>query len=242
MLYIIGLGLNVKGISKEGIEVAKRCKKVYLEEYTVDYPYSLADIIDILKKDIHHANREKVESLELVDEAEKSDIALLVYGAPLAATTHISLLEEAKRLRVKCRVIHAGSVFDAVSETGLQLYKFGKTASLPKWDRDKNYTPESFIEIIKDNQKINAHTLILADIGMGFGQALDQLIETAKKHKIKLNKILVCSRIGMSKGKIYYNSLKYFEDFGSLKRPYCFIIPGKLSHNEAEFLKRFEYD
>jgi len=243
MLYLIGLGLNVKGISKEGLEVAKRCKKVYLEEYTVDYPYSLADIIDILKKDIKPADREKVESLEIVDEAQKSDIALLVYGAPLSATTHISLLEEAKRLRVKCRVIHAGSVFDAIAETGLQIYKFGKTPSLPKWDREKNYAPESFIETIKDNEKIGAHTLLLVDISLGFGQALDQFVETIKKHKIKTKKILVCSRIGMSKGKIYYRTIKQLQEPGSfdgLKKPYCIVIPGELNHNEAEFLKRFD--
>ena len=41
MLYIIGLGLNVKGITKEGLDAIKRCKKVYLENYTVDFPYTI---------------------------------------------------------------------------------------------------------------------------------------------------------------------------------------------------------
>ena len=31
MLHIIGLGLNEKGISIEGNETLKKCKKVYLE-------------------------------------------------------------------------------------------------------------------------------------------------------------------------------------------------------------------
>ena len=39
MLYLIGLGLNEKGISLEGLEVIKKCRKVYLEEYTVNFPY-----------------------------------------------------------------------------------------------------------------------------------------------------------------------------------------------------------
>lgn len=240
MLYIIGLGLNVKGISKEGLEIVKRAKKVYLENYTVDFPYSLADLIEEFGKNIVQLEREKVESLEIIDEAEKKDVALLVYGSPLSATTHISLIEEAKKCRVKCRVIHAGSVFDAVAETGLQLYKFGKTTSLPKWQKDKNYTPESFIETIKENQKIDAHTLILTDIGLGLGQALDQLLETAKKHKIKLRKILICERLGMRKEKIYYKTPEEFKEFRNLKKPYCIVIPGKLNHNEKDFLKRFE--
>ena len=41
MLYIIGLGLNFDGISKFGLGVVKKCKKVYLENYTVDFPYNL---------------------------------------------------------------------------------------------------------------------------------------------------------------------------------------------------------
>ena len=38
MLYLIGLGLNEKSISLEGLEAVKKCKKVYLEGYTVDFP------------------------------------------------------------------------------------------------------------------------------------------------------------------------------------------------------------
>ena len=35
MLYIIGIGLKgLSSISKEGYEIAKKCKKVYLEGYT----------------------------------------------------------------------------------------------------------------------------------------------------------------------------------------------------------------
>ena len=52
MLYIIGLGLNVDGISKYGLEVVKRCKRVYLENYTVDFPYSEDELQHIMKKKI----------------------------------------------------------------------------------------------------------------------------------------------------------------------------------------------
>ncbi len=236
MLYIIGLGLNVDGISKYGLEIVKRCKRVYLENYTVDFPYSKEELAHILDKKLISADREKVESLELVDEAKKMDIAFLVYGSPLTATTHISLIEEAKRLGVRYKVIYNASIIDAVAETGLQLYKFGKIASMPKWNKEKNFTPDSFIEIIKDNQKINAHTLLLADIGLDFNEALEQLIK-AGEGKIKINKIVVCSRLGASKSRIFYDSINNFKE--NIEKPYCIVIPSKLHFMENEVLSEF---
>ena len=61
--------------------------------------------------------REKVESLELVNEAKNTDVALLIYGSPLFATTHITLLQEAKEKQVKYKIIYNASVFDVLGET-----------------------------------------------------------------------------------------------------------------------------
>jgi diphthine synthase len=238
MLYLIGLGLNVDGISSYGLKVVKRCKRVYLENYTVDFPYTIGQLSEMIGKKIIPANRKKVEELSLVDEANRLDIALLVYGSPLTATTHITLLQEAKRLGVKTKVIHSASVLDAIAETGLQLYKFGKVASMPAWK--KNFTPNSFMETIKDNQKINAHSLILIDIGLEFSDALKQLKEAAKEHKIKLNEIILCQSLGNKYQKIFYRKIKDFEEFTSVRKPYCIIIPSKLHFMEKEVLEDFK--
>lgn len=239
MLYLIGLGLNKKGISLEGLEVMKRCKKVYLENYTVDFPYSITDLSEALGKDIVGLNREEVESLEFIDYAQRSDVALLVYGNPLMATTHITILDECSRSGIKTKVIHAGSIFDAISETGLQAYKFGKVASMPAWK--KSYTPDSFMEIVKDNQRAKAHSLILIDIGLDIQDAFDQLEKSAEKHDIKLSKILVCQGLGTVKQKIFYRDFKVLkEEFTGVRKPYCLIIPSKdLHHVEQEYLERF---
>ena len=158
MLYIIGLGLNKDGISKYGLEIVKRCKKIYLENYTVDFPYSQGELQEVLGKKIISADREFVESLRIVDEAQKKDVALLVYGSPLTATTHISIIQEAKSSGVKYKIIYSASILDAIAETGLQIYKFGKITSMPKWT--KSYKPTSFMEIVKENQSIKAHKRI----------------------------------------------------------------------------------
>lgn len=237
MLYFIGLGLNKEGISAEGLEIARRCKKVYLENYTVDFPYSFDKIEEFIGKKIESANRELVESLSIVDEAKKKDVALLIYGSPLTATTHISLIEEAKASGVKYQVIYAGSVLDAVAESGLQLYKFGKVASMPAWQ--KSFSPDSFMEIVKENKSIKAHSLILVDIGLKFSDALDQLETAAKNHDIKLKKLLICQRLGTRNAKFLYRGVEELREFSGVKAPYCIIIPGKLHFIESEVLESF---
>ncbi len=227
MLYIIGLGLNEKGLSFEGIEAVEKCEKVYLENYTVEFPYPAEELEKITGSEIIIANRELVESDKLIREAEKKDIALLVYGSPLTATTHITLIQEAKKQRVKCKVIYNASVLDAVAECGLQLYKFGKIASLPKFEA------ESFMEIIKENQKANAHSLILADIGLNFEDAIERIKEIAEDRKI-----VVCSRLGTKDSKIYYDNFSKLKEL-NVKAPFCFVIPGKLHFMEEEILTNF---
>lgn len=237
MLYIIGLGLSHKGISLEGLEIAKRCKKVYLENYTVDFPYSVKGLKDLVGKNVYPADREFVESFKIIDDSAKKDVALLVYGSPLMATTHIALVQEARESKVKCRVIHASSILEGVAETGLQLYKFGKITSMPKWQ--KNYSPDSFIKIIKENQSIKAHTLILSDIGLTFKESLKQFEKSLKDKSIKIKKIIVCSVLGTAKKRIIYRKIEDLKE-EEIINPFCFIIPGKLHFSEEEFLKRFE--
>jgi diphthine synthase len=239
MLYIIGLGLNADGISKYGLGVVKKCKKVYLENYTTDFPYSEGELREVIGKKLIPANREFVESLEIVDEAAKMDVALLVYGSPLTATTHISLIQEAKKSGVRYKVIYNASIFDAIAETGLQLYKFGKIASMPGWDKEKSFAPDSFMEIVQQNNSMKAHSLILIDIGLEFKDAIEQLKKSAEKHKIPLKKILVCQALGTKKRKILYRDINELEEFSGIKNPYCLIIPSKLHFIEKEFLEGF---
>ncbi|MBU0958408.1 MAG: diphthine synthase [Nanoarchaeota archaeon] len=234
MLYLIGLGLNFDGISSYGIEIAKRCKRLYLESYTVDFPYAKGDLQELIGKKLIDADRSKVESLELVDEAKKMDVGLLIYGSPLMATTHITLIQEAKASGIKAKAIHAGSVFDAVAETGLQLYKFGKITSIP------NFKADSFAKTIQENLSMHAHSLILVDIGMEFVDALESLENALKIHGIKLDKIVICQTLGTKNKKIMYKTLEEARGLTGVRRPYCIVIPSKLHFAEKEFLETFK--
>ena len=235
MFFIIGLGLNENGISKEGLEAARKCKKIYLENYTVDFPYSRDKLSKSIGKKTIPADREFVEGFGILDEAKKEDVAMLVYGNPLMATTHISLIEEAKKRKIKFKTIHAASILDAVAETGLQIYKFGKIASMPKWQ--KSYWPESMMETVKENLSINAHTLILVDIGLDFKKALEQLEQASENQGVDIKKILACQKLGTDKSKIIYGEVSKLRD-EKMESPFCMIIPGKLHFLEAEILEK----
>jgi diphthine synthase len=226
MLYIIGLGLNENGISKEGLLALEKCKKIYLEGYTIAFPYKIEDLkLGKKKKKIVKLGRSEVESDKLIREAKSTRIALLVYGSPLLATTHMSLVLDAEKAGVRVKVIYSASIFDAVAETGLQLYKFGKIASMPKQEA-------SFLQYVKENQSIGAHSLILVDIGLSFKEALERLKEIKEK-------IVVCSCLGTEDSKILYKEINELKE-EKIKAPFCFILPGKLHFIEKEALERFE--
>lgn len=232
MFYLIGLGLDLKSMSLEALDLCRKADKVYIENYTVEFPYDIERLMEILGKQIIPLTRILVEEEKFVDGARKKNIVLLVYGSPLTATTHISLILKCKKEKIDYKIIHNASIIDAVTETGLQIYKFGKTASMPRWE--KNFKPISFIETIKLNLAIKAHTLILVDIGLSYGDALKQLQEACKK-KVKLGKVIVCSKLGTSNSKVYYDFLP--ELYGKeVYSPFCFIVPSKLHFLEEEAL------
>ena len=230
------MGLNQNSLTKEGKEAIKISKKVYLENYTVKFPYKIKDLEKEIGKKLIPLGREYVESDFLITEAKKQTISLLIYGSPLFATTHATIIDDCNHAKIKTNIIFNASIFDAISITGLQLYKFGKILSMPKWQ--KNFKPDSFIDYIIENQKTNSHSLILIDIGLNSKEALSQLEQSLTKRKIKLNKILICERLGTKHGKIHYTQLSKLKKL-DIKEPFCIIVPSKLHFTEEDFLKNF---
>ena len=68
----------------------------------------------------------------------------------------------ARELGIDVRVIHNASIMNAIGCTGLQLYNFGQTVSVPFWT--ETWTPDSFYDKIEQNAVIGLHTLCLLDI------------------------------------------------------------------------------
>ena len=237
--YLIGIGMNENSISVDAFETLKTCDKIYLENYTVNFPYSIKKLQSQYDIKIKELDRVKVEDESVIKEAKSKDIVLLVYGDSLSATTHIQLILECKKQKIPYQIFHNASILTTVAETGLSLYKFGKTASMPNWEEHKN-KPTSFISYIKDNLSTLSHTLILTDIGLRIKDAITQLQESSKKTGISLpEKIIVVSNAGTKKQKIFYDTLKILEN-KKIPMPFCLIIPTELHFLEKETLEKLK--
>jgi len=242
VLYLIGLGLDWLDLSQKALAILSKCDKIYLETYTSLSTYSVDKLARYLGKKVIPLDRKGVEETKpFVKEASMKDIALLVYGDPLTATTHIELLSTCKKKKIRVEVIHAPSVFTAVAETGLQIYKFGKTASIPFWE--KNHRPESFFDILESNLQANSHTLFLLDLRppnkyLSIKEAINMLLTIAKQRRgVVIKQAIGCARLGTKSAKIVYGTPSKVAKASYGNPPYCLIVPAKLHFAEEEFLK-----
>ncbi|XP_036739729.1 diphthine methyl ester synthase isoform X2 [Manis pentadactyla] len=162
MLYLIGLGLgDAKDITVKGLEVVRRCSRVYLEAYTSVLTVGKEVLEEFYGRKVILADREEVEQEadNILKDADNSDVAFLVVGDPFGATTHSDLILRATKLGIPYRVIHNASIINAVGCCGLQLYKFGETVSVVFWT--DTWRPESFFDKVKKNRQNSMHTLCL---------------------------------------------------------------------------------
>jgi len=246
MLSLIGLGLwNEEDITLKGINRAKNADKVYIELYTSKWYGILEKLEKIIGKRIEILKRENLEekSDQIVKEAMNKKVILFVLGDPLIATTHASLLFEAKKSGIKTEIIHNASIYSAIGETGLHAYKFGSTVTIPFPEKTSNKSPVSTSKLIKENKKIGLHTLLLLDIiseknrYMTPNEGMKILLGT----KIFTNdtEVVVFARAGSDKPLIIYGKVEDLieKDFG--EPPFVLILPGKLHFTEKEYLDMF---
>lgn len=250
MLYLIGLGLSWKDLSIKALEALNVCEEIYLEGYTSVSDFTPLQLQRLLGKPIHVLDRKQVEEdMLFLGDAEVKNAALLIYGDPLAATTHQEILQLAKNRNIETKVIHAPAIFTAIAETGLSLYRFGKVASIPI--SEKGFEPESFFDILKGNLSNDAHTLFLLDLKpaenkfLTIPEAIKILLELNKKHKLNIiteeSLVVGCARLGSENA--FWKADKALEltklDFG--KPPFCLIVPSKLNHKEQEYIFSGKY-
>src|SRR3989344_8710461 len=163
-LYLVGIGLNdEKDITVKGLEAIRGCDAVYLENYTSIMACGIAQLEKFYGKKVIVADRKIIEHGDgIISAAATKNVALLVIGDPWGATTHIDIMMRCRKAGVDFRVINNGSIITAVGITGLQIYKFGKTTSVPF--PEANFRPETSYEVIRQNRILGLHTLLLFDI------------------------------------------------------------------------------
>ena len=206
VLYIIGLGLyGEKDISVRGLETIKSCDYIYMEYYTSILNINLDNLSQFYGKEITLADREMIENDFddiIMEKAKESQVALLVVGDPFSATTHMDLFMRCMKNNVKVEVMNNASIMNSCGVTGMSLYRFGETVTIPYFT--KSWRPYSFYEKICKNLQNDFHTLVLLDIKvkeiseenlargkkiyeparfMSVNVALEQLLEAAEANK-----------------------------------------------------------
>jgi diphthine synthase len=249
-LRFIGLGLyDEKDISLKGLEEVKNCDKVFAEFYTAKLAgTNLQKLEKILGKKILLLSRKDVEKGDgIIKFAAKEDVALLVPGDPMSATTHVDLRIRAIDKGIDTKLIHGSSIITAVAGLlGLQIYKFGRTTTLAF--PEKNYFPTSPYDVIKENKAIGLHTLILLDIQqdkelyMNANKAISLLldIENIRNENIITNETVICvvGRAGSLLPIVVSNTIEELINRDLGPPLHSLVIPGKLHFMEIEALEK----
>lgn len=268
MLYLIGLGLSdAKDITVRGLEIVKKCKRVYLEAYTsILMAAKTEELEEFYGQKVYIADRDLVESGsdEILEGADKGDdIAFLVVGDPFGATTHTDLVLRAREKGIATEVVHNASVLNAIGCTGVQLYNFGQTVSMVFFT--DTWRPESFFDKILENRRLGLHTLLLLDIKvkeqtmqnllrgnkiyepprfMSIEQAADQLLEVQEKRDEKNyapeTPCIAVSRLGSPKQTIKAGTLKEMSEYESGEPLHSLIILGNRVHDmESDYFMQW---
>ena len=249
MLNLVGLGLySLDDLSLGGLKALKTSDKVCLESYTSFHSAKLDELSELTGKKVTVLDRSGVEEdvvENIIEPAKTMTVALIVYGDPLVATTHSGIIIEARKAGVEVRVFHASSIISAVGETGLQVYKFGRIATLNI--PEKGYAPTSAYELIKANNDAGLHSLILLDVKadqgryMSVSEGINELLRLEKEVQGGLFSddamLLGLARLGVEDSLIRYGKITDLSkiDFGG--PPHAIVLPGNLHFTEEDFLE-----
>lgn len=227
MLTLVGLGVyDEKDISLKGLECVKSADVVYVEFYT-SHAMRIDKMEKLYGKNVQVLSRAHIE--EYADEtilrfAKKANVVLLVPGDPMIATTHIDLILRAIDAGVKARIINGSSIFTSgIGLSGLQIYKFGKSASIPSWKSD---VPS---ETMKLNKGHGLHTFFYLDPSLTIREALDVL-------GLRKSLAVGLARVGSDNPVVKADLAEKLRDYALGNPPHVLIVPGDLHWMEKEAL------
>jgi diphthine synthase len=232
MLHLIGLGLDNDEITFKGLNAIESAEKVFAEFYTNTETVDLEKIEEKTGQEIEKLTREEVEQEDrIVESARSEETAFLVSGDALTATTHYDIKRRAEEEGVETNVVHAPSIFTSIAETGLSIYKFGRTVTLPK-----EMKPDSIVDYIEKNQSIGLHTLVLLDIDYSADDAADKLVEM--NDELEDAEAVFLERANLDDQNISCGELGELSSTG--ETPHSIIIIGETSHVEEENLESYK--
>ncbi len=250
-LYIIGTGLYPDYISLRGLNVLKRVSKIFVETYTSHISLEvLKDVVTryvgniefeiLTRKDIEDDNCRKI--IECLDKGQ--DVALLVPGDPMIATTHGYIRVLVRRRGHDVELIHGVSIVSAVvSLLGLSPYRFGPVCTVT-YPRLGVYSHRPY-DVTKQNLERDLHTLLLLDIKdeggyMTIQEAVEILreLENIRKEGVFSDDriVLAVARAGYPDWKVAIFRIRDSDKYDLGPPPHSIVIPARLAEYEAEVL------
>lgn len=249
-LYLVGGGLGPGYQTGVLRDILAFSEKVYVETYTVPGSGWLLEYArENARGKVVEADRSMLEeSVRLiVEEARSANVAILVPGDPLIATTHRSIIAAAAEAGIDHRVVPGVSgVCAAKALSLLEYYKFGRTVTVPgPWTASKPY---SVLGYIYDNACIGLHTLLLLDVSpegeqLAPGRAAKILLELEEEAGLDAlagSSAIVVERAGYPEGRVkVYGELESLALEGaSWSYPSSIVVPGELTPIDVEVIGR----
>ncbi|AFZ70928.1 diphthine synthase [Caldisphaera lagunensis DSM 15908] len=244
-LYLIGL--NHEYITKKALEYIKSSDLIIIDSYTMPNSDKIvSDVLNIAKeKKVIIANRRMLEdeSSDVLNIAKEKKVGIIIPGDPLIATTHASIVIDAKIKNIDVEIINGISgICMTKSLSGLQYYKYGKTLTIPgPWRNVKAY---SLLFNLYANLCIKAHTLLLFDIDdnkktLDASIGIKTILELNNELKLYsyLEKLLGILIHAGDKNMFIGNSLRNLLDDANIEEPYSLVIPSNLHSEEEKYLK-----
>jgi diphthine synthase len=232
-------------LTARGRAAIRDATEVFIEGYTSLLSITPAELSQRLGVPITVLTRTDVEQrIEgILERAKASHIALIVVGDPFGATTHTDLVLRAHAMGVTVQVVHNASILNAVGEVGLELYRFGRTVSIPYWL--PGFEPTSFLPGIRENRERGLHTLCLLDIKMDEGRVMTvaEGLETMRKADplqavlSDESRVIAIARLGWPDQRIVHGSAAQLRALDLGPSPHAIIVPGKLHPVEEEMLQ-----
>ena len=237
-------------MSMKGRAILETCNLIYIERFTGYLSESeLRELRLHCKHDDNVVNvvgRLFVEDgRDILEQASNNEVAIIVYGDPLIATTYIELFLRATKRSIKVEVIHSASgITSLIGESGLQIYKFGRTSTLMS-------EPQSAISVYNtlfDNLLLGNHTLILTEYNetkdnispffLDPNDAMKMLLDVEKDQRSQAfteeTYVIVASRIGRADKKIISGQTRSLLETNYGTGPHSLIVPGRLHFVEKE--------
>ncbi len=243
-VYMIGGGISgVHDIPIRGFYAISESDILLVDTYTSVYDFNRKKFVKLYKSvvgehfnvDIIECSRSDLEVnfFDIIKDYNK--VSLLVPGDPMIATTHSSIVIDAKRRGINVEIINASSVISAIpSRCGLISYNFGKVCTLPL--RVESEYPA---DVVRNNLNNDMHSLVLLEVDVESGEyvtiwdAVDYFMN--KLDEYQFNEVIAVIRIGFDDEVVVRGKPQDFRGLRG-KPPQSLIIPASMKEIEREFL------